>query len=294
MLRLQHYSRKIGWNKIIAHGLLLLFSLACLIPLWVIIVASFTDDVALTKYGFGLFPSQFSLDAYRYIFQDPRVLLRAYAVTLFVSGTGTASAVLMMALIAYPLSRQEFALRKWVAFLVYFTMLFSGGLVPYYLLMTNYLQLRDSLLALILPGMVSPFIILILRTYFAQLPVDLIDAARIDGAGEGHIFFRLILPLAKPALGTVSVLVFIGYWNDYFGTLLFIRNRDLYSLQYLLFEILNRATAIAVNPTLSTTVGLPAQSLRMAMVVLATGPAAIVFLFFQKYLVRGITLGSLK
>jgi putative aldouronate transport system permease protein len=285
--------RPLDTHKLIAHLLLLFLSLACLLPLWMIVAASFSDDIALTREGFGLLPRGFSTAAYDYIFREPLVLLRAYGVTLFSGVAGTIGAVLIMALIAYPLSRAEFSLRKPLSFYMYFTMLFSGGLIPFYLLMTVVLGLRNNILSLILPGMLSPFLVLILRTYFRDIPDELLDAARIDGAGEWRIFFQIVLPLARPALGTISLLVFLGYWNDWQGTLLFITDRTLYQLQYLLYDLLQTSSAAALNPRLST-VQLPQQPLRMAMVVLATGPAALVFLFFQKYLVRGITVGSLK
>lgn len=292
-LALPHRARKLDIAQVIAHVGLGSLSLICLLPLWIIIAASISDDVALTRQGFGLLPRGFSTLAYEFIFREPAVLLRAYGVTLLAAITTTAGALLLMSLIAYPLSRDEFALRKPISFYMYFTMLFSGGLIPFYLLMTTVLDLRNNLLALILPGLMSPFFVLILRTYFRVLPPELVDAARIDGAGEWRILFQIILPLAKPALGTVALLIFLSGWNDWQGTLLFITDRQLYQLQYLLYELLSTSSAAALNPNLSTII-LPQQPLRMAMVVLATGPAALVFLFFQKYLVRGITLGSLK
>lgn len=275
------------------HLALLLFGLACLVPLLLIVSASFTDEAALTRQGYGLIPAQFSTQAYQLIFNKPDAILRAYAVTGTTTLLGTALAVLMMSMLAYPLSRQEFFLRRPMSFFVFFTMLFNGGIVPYYLLMTQYLRVQDTLFALLLPHLVGVYYVLILRTYFAGLPEELFDAARVDGAGEWRIFFSIVLPLSKPALATIGLFVALNYWNDWTTPLYFIRDANLYPLQYLLYIIQSNAEAMNLQPDLVQG-QLPTQTTRMAMAVLATGPAAIFFLFFQKYLVRGITLGSFK
>jgi putative aldouronate transport system permease protein len=280
-------------SRFSVHLVLLIFGLACLIPLLLIVSASFTDEGALTRQGYGLIPAQFSTQAYNLIFNRPDAILKAYAVTTFTTFVGTIIAVIMMSMLAYPLSRREFFLRRPMSFFVFFTMLFNGGIVPYYLLMTQFLRVQDTVLALLLPHFVGVFYVLILRTYFAGLPEELFDAARVDGAGELRIFFSIVLPLSKPALATIGLFVALNYWNDWTTPLYFIRNPDLYPLQYLLYVIQSNAEAMNLNPDLIQG-QLPTQTTRMAMAVLATGPAAIFFLFFQKYLVRGITLGSFK
>jgi putative aldouronate transport system permease protein len=285
--------RRVTPIQFIAHTLLALMSLACLLPLWLIVAASFTDDRALSRYGFGFWPSEWSGAAYRYILADPEQLLRSYAVTLMVTTLGVVSAVLMTAGIAWPLARKDFALARPLSFLVFFTMLFNGGLVPYYLLVTRYLQIGNTILALLAPFLVVPFYVLILRTYFTQIPQDLIDAAAIDGAGEFQIFFRIVLPIARPALATVGLLLALLYWNDWQTALYFIRDPELYPLQYLLYAILENARALAASPN-NMTAPVSSIPLQMAMAVLATGPAALAFLFFQKYLVRGIAIGAIK
>lgn len=234
------------------------------------------------------------LTAYQEL-SSPRLtgIWRAYFVTINVTVIGTFLALTMMAMLAYPLSRQQFFLRRPMSLFVFFTMLFSGGLVPYYILVTQYLRLTDTFVILLIPQLVGVFQVLLLRTYFAQLPEELFDAARVDGAGEWRIFFSIVLPLAKPALATVGLMVALAYWNNWTTALYFIRSSELYPLQYLLYRIMENANAMAVEPQLGA-VQLPLQSTRMAMAVLATGPAAIGFLFVQKYLVRGITLGSFK
>lgn len=276
------------------HLVLIIWALASLLPLLIIISSSLTDETTLTREGYRLIPSQISTSAYQFVIQNPTQLIRSYGVTIFITVVGTATALLMMSLLAYPLAQKEFRLRKPISFFVFFTMLFNGGLVPFYILMTQYLGLRNSLAALILPQLVGVWYVLILRTYFAGLPSELFDAARVDGAGELRIFWSIVLPLSKPALATVGLFVALGYWNDWILALYFIRDANLYPLQYLLQITLANANVIATQTQQLGNQQIPLQTMRMAMAVLATGPAAVLFLFFQKYLVRGITLGSFK
>ncbi len=278
------------------HIVLILLSLGCLLPLVLIISASFTDEIALTRFGYNLIPAQFSTTAYELIFRNPTVILRAYAVTVFTTIFGTISALALMAPLAYALSRPDFILRKPLSLFVFFTMLFSGGIVPYYILMTQYLRVQNTLFALILPYLVVVYYVLILRTYFAALPAELIDAARVDGAGEFRIFISIALPLAKPALATIALLTALNYWNDWTTALYFIRDSQLYPLQYMLYIIQSNAQAMQLQASVGNiSVGeIPTQTARMAMAVLATGPAALMFLIFQRYLVRGVTLGAFK
>jgi putative aldouronate transport system permease protein len=283
-------------SRFSVHLALLIFGLCCVLPLLLIVSASFTDEQTLTREGYSLIPQVFSTDAYDLIFRNPTTILRAYGVTIFTTVVGTIAALSIMSPLAYALSRPEFVFRKPLSFFVFFTMLFNGGLVPYYLLMTQYLRVQDTLTALIVPYLVVAFYVLILRTYFAGLPGELLDAARVDGASEFRIFLSIALPLAKPALAMIALFTALNYWNDWTTALYFIRNDDLYPLQYLLYIIQSNAQAMQ----LQTAVGninmgeMPTQTARMAMAVLATGPAAIFFLFFQRYLIHGITLGAFK
>jgi putative aldouronate transport system permease protein len=287
----------LGWlARNAVHIVLLIISLLCLIPLLLIISASFTDEIALTRNGYTLIPSEFSTQAYATIFRNPTVIIGAYAITIFVTVVGTTIGVFMMSMLAYALSRPDFVLRKPLSFLVFFTMLFNGGIVPYYVLMTQYLRLQDSVAALIMPYLVVAFYVLILRTYFATIPTDLIDAARVDGAGEFRIFLSIALPLAKPAIATIALFTALNYWNDWTTALYFIRDPHLFPLQYLLYIVQSNIEAMQLQSAVGniSTGPVPTQSARMAMAVLATGPAAIFFLFFQRYLVRGVTLGAFK
>lgn len=289
--------RFMNWlSRFSVHIALICLGLFCLVPLLLIVSASFTDEIALTRNGYQLVPSQFSTAAYELIFRNPATILRAYAVTIFVTVVGTITALGFMAPLAYVLSRPDFVLRKPMSFFVFFTMLFNGGIVPYYILMTQYLRVQDTLFALLLPYFVVAFYVLILRTYFAALPSELIDAARVDGAGEFRIFLTIALPLAKPALATIGLFTALNYWNDWTTSLYFIRDANLYPLQYLLYIIQSNAQAMQLQASAGNiSVGpLPTQTTRMAMAVLATGPAAFFFLFFQRYLIRGVTLGAFK
>ncbi|MCS7059772.1 MAG: carbohydrate ABC transporter permease [Anaerolineae bacterium] len=277
--------------------MLVAISVLFLIPLLVVVAASFSDEVALTRNGYGLWPSQFSLDAYTYILADPSQILRAYGITISVTLIGTVLGLMVMSLLAYALARQDFTWRRPVAFFVFFTMLFNGGLVPTYILITQQLRLRDTLWVLILPYLVVPWFVFLLRTYFQTLPKEFIESARIDGANEWQIYRSIIMPLSTPALATIGLFCVLMYWNDWWLALLYINEPRLYPLQYLLFAILKNAEFLSTNSSASamlTSVRVPLQTTRMAMAVVAIGPVAIAFLALQRYFVRGITLGGIK
>lgn len=285
--------RRIEWGRWLVHGVLLLVGVACVVPMLLVLSISFSDERTLALQGYSLLPVGFTTFAYDYILQEPAQIIQAYLVTALVTVLGTAGGLLLCSLLAYPLSRQDYKLRGPLSFYVFFTLLFSGGMVPFYILMTRYLGMKDNILALILPYMVTAWYVLILRTSFAQLPVELLDAARIDGAGEWRIFFQIVLPLSKPVLATIGLFFILRYWNDWFLALLFIDKPTLYPLQYLLYVLMANINFLASNPQ-TTGIPIPTQSARMAMAVLAFGPALFTFLLLQKYFVRGITIGGLK
>lgn len=280
-------------QRALLHAALLLISFVCLLPLILVLSASFSSERAITEYGYTLLPREWSTFAYEYILTDPRQLVSAYSVTIGVTVIGTAAGLLIMAMLAYGLSRKQFVLRRPLSFYVFFTMLFNGGLVPWYILIVNYLQLKNSLAVLILPYLVVPWFVLLLRTYFAGLPDELFDAARIDGAGEWRIFFQIVLPLARPALATVGLFIALMYWNDWWLALLFIEDQRLIPLQYLLFNIMRTIDFLAASPQ-TVGVPVPVQPARMALAVLAIGPIIFAALFVQRYFVRGITIGAIK
>src|SRR5258708_28214353 len=223
--------RRVGLSHAVIHACLLVVSLLFLAPLVLMISASFSSEADISRYGYALFPRTFSTAAYQYILNDPSQLLTAYGVTITVTVVGTSLAVLIMALLAYTLSRRDFFFRKPLSFYVFFTLLFNGGVVPLYILVTRYLQLKDTLTALILPYLVMPWFVLLLRTYFAALPRELIDAAKTDGAGEWRIFFQIVDPLCGPALATVVLFSALVFWNDWYLALLFITDSRLGPVQ---------------------------------------------------------------
>ena len=287
------YKRKTQWLHLIILIFVGVICAAWVIPLLMILSASFTEESTLVNTGYRLIPPQFSLEAFRWLWQDPSILIDAYGVSILVTAVGTTVSLLIMSLLAYALSRKTFKLRGLLTFYVFFTMLFNGGLVPYYINMSRVLGLKNSIWALILPYLVVPFYVLLLRTYFSTLPQDLFDAARVDGAGEWRIFFRIALPLSTPALATVGLFSMLTYWNDMYQALLFVENQRLFPLQYTLYKLLVN-TQMLNELTVQSGTPVPHLSVTMAVAVIALVPVLVAFLFVQKYFVRGITLGSIK
>jgi putative aldouronate transport system permease protein len=287
------YRVRVRFGAVGSHLILWALAVLCLIPMVLVISASFSDDKDVARYGYQLIPAHFTAFAYQYILKAPTQVINAYAVTATVTAVGTATSLAIMSLLAYTLSRPEFTWRRPLSFFVFFTMLFNGGLVPFYILMTQYLHLQDSLLSLILPYLVSPFYVLLLRTYFSEVPRDLLDAARIDGADEWRIFFRVVVPMSTTALATVGLFCALTYWNDWWLALLFIRKPELEPLQYMLYTILTNIQAMMANP-MSTGIRMPVGTVRMAMAVLAAGPAVLAFMLVQRYFISGITIGAIK
>lgn len=275
------------------HAVLLLASLACFLPLVLVVSASFTAESALVAEGYRLLPSQFSTAAYEYVLRNSGQILRAYGVSALVTIVGSLGGLLVMALLAYGLSRKRLRLRKAVAFFVFFTLLFNGGLVPTYIVVTQVLGLRNSLWALILPIMVVPTYVLILRTYFAVLPDEVLDAARIDGAGEWRMFFQIVMPMSTAAFATIGLFSALLYWNDWLTPLLYIDDAHLYPLQYLLYTIMVNINYLTAGGQ-TVTMALPVQPVRMALAVLVIAPLIFVAAFALKYFVRGVTLGALR
>jgi len=277
-------------------AIIVLIGIVCIIfviPLILIVSASFTETSALANTGYRLIPPVFSTEAYQFLLVDPSLVGRAYGVSVFVTAVGTSVGILIMSMLAFVLSRREFRLRGLLTFYVFFTMLFNGGLVPYYITITRTLHLKNTVWAMILPYLVVPFFVLLLRTYFLTLPKDLFDAAKIDGADDWRVFYRIVVPLSTPAILTVALFLLLQYWNDMYQALLFIEGNSLSPLQYTLYKMIANMSQIS---ELATQVGkpVPALSVRMAMAVLALGPILLAFLFVQRYFVRGITLGGIK
>ncbi len=294
--------RKLPFNlfSLFNHLFFILLSLAFIIPLWSLVSISFSSEQDILQYGYRLIPHQFSFHAYSYIFSTPATIWNAYKVTIVMSLGGTLLSVFMISMCAYALSRRDFPYRRIITFYLFFTMLFNGGLVPTYILMTNYLHLQNTYASLIIPLMCSVWFLLLMRTFFQQLPTALIESATIDGAGEYKIYFRIIIPLSTPVMATIGLLQVLQYWNSWFQALLYISDKDMYPLQYLLQVILRNIDEIlrSMSQGMSINAGqiaeLPTESARMAMAVLSVGPILMIFPFFQRFFVKGLTVGSLK
>jgi putative aldouronate transport system permease protein len=286
-----------GWiGRSILNLILIIISLGCVLPFVVVISASLSTEEAISDFGYTIFPREFSTLAYQYILLDAERVGRAYGVSILVTVVGGALGMLIMSLLAFSLSRKQFKLRQPIAFYLFFTMLFSGGLVPSYILITQYLHIQNSLWVLIVPGLVSPWSVLILRTFFRDLPEELLDAAKMDGADEWRIFFQIALPLCTPGLATIALFTMLGYWNDWYTPLLYIDKPNLYPIQYLLYTILHNLDFMQLANTAQVAIFLraPLLTARMAMAVLAIGPIALAYLFLQRFFIRGIRLGSIK
>jgi putative aldouronate transport system permease protein len=273
-------------------------SAALLVPLVLVISISFTDEQSLLQQGYHLFPKVFSTKAYDIILAAPDALFRAYGVTLFVTLVGTLVGLLFTSLTAFTISRRDYRYRRIMTLYVFFTSLFSGGLVPFYILVTQYLHLKDTIWALIIPYLLSPFYILIMKGFMDKLPLEIFESTKIDGAGEWRIFFTMVLPLSVPALVTIGLFISFQYWNDWWLGLLFIDNQKLIPLQLLLYRIMSSIEFLSNNiSTVNVDFNLadfPGLSARMAMAVLAAGPMMFVFPMFQRFFISGLTVGSIK
>ena len=235
--------------------------------------------------------------SYKYVFENPQQILRAYGVTFVFSSVTMVLAVLCMAMVAYPLSRSNLKGRNVINFYLYFTMLFGGGLVPTYILIAKFLHLNDTMWVYILPALINPWHVFMIRTFFKGIPGEIVESATIDGASEYTIFIKMIIPLSKPVLATIALFTFLGKWNDWNTALIYITKPELYSLQYLLQKIMEDINLLKQNQQVASMMdvaNIPTETVRMAMAVVVAGPALVVFPFFQKYFVKGLTVGSVK
>ena len=287
--------------NIIAYTFCTLMALVCLVPFIMVLSGSFSSEAAVTANGFSLLPQDFSMEAYKTVFRDPMTVVRAYATTIILTIVGTVVGLLLQTMTAYVLSRKDFEWRNFFSFFYYFTTLFSGGLVPTYILYTQTLDLQDSYLALLLPLLFSVYNLLIMKSYISAIPDSLIDAAKIDGCGEVRTLFQVIMPLIKPALATVGLFIALAYWNDWYNAMLYIKSDTKYPLQYFLYQQVNNIEAYKrllasnlVSADVVSSMSLPTQTLKMALTIVVTGPIILAFPFVQRYFVQGITIGAVK
>lgn len=288
-------------SEIAIYIILGLFCLLCVIPFVFVAIISFTSEESIRQIGFSFVPQEWSLSAYKYVLDLGDQLWRSYFNSFFITIVGTGLSVLICILYSYAIFRQDFKYRKFFTFFSFFTMIFSGGLAPTYMVCKDLLHLSDNYAALIVPLLVSPFNIIIMRTFFqSTVPESLIEAAAIDGSGEYNTLFKIIIPIAKPGIATVALLNALAYWNEWFTAMLYVRDADHIPLQYLLMKMQNQVDFLVKN---SSVIGaevakimgdLPKDSLRMALVVLIVVPIACAYPFFQRFIISGLTIGSVK
>lgn len=246
--------------------------------------------------GYRLLPKIFSLEAYQFLFKAPEDMLHAYGVTIFVTAVGTFSSMIVTSMAAYALSSRDFIYRNTVSFFFYFTTVFGGGLVPWYIFNMKYLHFKNNYISLILPTLVNVTYLLILKSYMANIPEAVFESARLGGANDWTIYRRIALPLSKAGLATVGLFIALNYWNDWYAAMLYIDDDRMYPLQYYLNDILNKsqgmmnAAARAGIPSAQV----PSEPVKLAMTVVATGPIVLLYPFLQKYFVKGVTIGAVK
>ncbi len=283
--------------KIIINTILILMCAACLAPFFLLIASSFSSEQALIANGYSFFPREFTAEAYRYLLQDASVF-HAYGVTLLLTALGTVLSILLTTLIAYPLSLSSLPGRGIISFYVFFTMLFAGGLVPSYMMWTQIFHIKNTFAALLFPNLVTNgFIIMMMRSYFqANIPGEVLESARMDGASEIYILFKIVIPMSLPIMATVGLMSGISYWNDWNNNLYYITEPQLNSVQGLLNRMLTNAQYLKQAATMGS-VGanaVPTTSVRMAVAVLGVVPVLCIYPFFQKYFVKGMTIGAVK
>jgi len=290
--------------NIILHAVFAIMAFISVAPLLLLIAVSVTPEQVLLKDGYQFIPRELTLAAYEFLFKKPDVVVNGYMITIFVALTGTIGCLLVTVLYAYPISRMDFPFRNFFSMIIVITLLFNGGLTASYLINVSVLGLRDKIWALILPALGNAFYIIIARTFFRiSVPPSLLESARIDGAGEFRILFRIVLPLSLPMLATIGLFALFGYWNDWFRALLYINDKTLYPLQFVMMRaLLNMqemqrqiaAGFMSADEMMTMLAQMPNETLRMAMAVVAIGPIVFAYPFFQRYFISGLTVGAVK
>ena len=284
--------------NIVAYTLVGVFALACIIPFYLIVVGSLTDEKTIITEGYQFFlnASNFSLESYQMALKTPETIIHAYGVTIFVTVVATVLSIFLTTMTGYVLARPDFPWRNEISFFFFFTTLFNGGLVPWYLLCTQYLGFTNRIYSLIIPGLFSVWNMIIAKSFIKGIPFEMTEAAKIDGAGDFYTFYKIILPMSKPLVATLTLFIALAYWNDWYNCMLFMSTGENWNLQYTLQNILNSTEALKrVAAQTGMQVGqLPSEGLKLAMTVIATGPIVLLYPFLQKYFVKGLTIGAVK
>lgn len=286
-------------EQVVLHTIFILLCIIAAAPFLLLISSSITEESTLLQYGYSFFPKKVSFYAYEYLFQSGGKIISGLGLSVLVTIVGTACSILMTVMFAYPISRKELPHRNLFSFLVFFTMLFNGGLVPTYMMYTQIFHIKNTIWALIIPSLLmNAFYIIMMRSFFvSNIPDSLIEAARIDGAGEFRILFRIVLPLSKPMLATLALMVGLGYWNDWMNSLYYITDDSLYTLQAILNNIITSITFLqssTMGSVASAVAAMPSTGIRMAIAVVGVIPVLVIYPFFQKYFVKGIVVGGVK
>lgn len=272
------------------------YAICCIVPFLIIIGTSFTSEAVIRSEGVKLIPKDLTVQAYQMVLKGGGIY-KAYVLTIILTLVGTLLGLGIISMTGYALQRKDFAFRNVISFYIYFTSLFSAGLAPYYLLMTQTYKLKDSYFAVLLPLMMSPWLIILMKNFVKAIPHEITESGKIDGAGDMKIFVSLILPMLKPALATIGLFLALGYWNEWYQSSLFLSSKvDVKPLQYTLYEIVNKTDALknSVAGQYITLTDIPTESVKMANAVLATGPVVLLYPFVQKYFISGITVGAVK
>lgn len=283
--------------KVIAYILLTFMALVCVFPFIIIISGSFTDNYTILTQGYGILPKNFTVSAYKTIFKAPQDILQAYKMNFYYTIVGTGIGLFIITMTAYVISRPEFKYRNQVSFIIYFTSIFGGGMIPWYLMYASVLGLKGSTFAIWFPALMSPFLVILMRTFIkGSVPDAIAESAKIDGAGHVTIFLKIVMPVIGPGLATVGLFLAIGYWNDWYRSSMFSTSSKTWELQFYLYDLLNTTQSLKqmAQNTSVTTADLPTESIKLAMAVVATGPVLLFYPFVQKYFVSGITVGAVK
>jgi len=283
--------------RTVSHTVLVILSILCILPFILLFTSSIAEETTIIRDGYTFFPKDISFDAYDYLIQNSKMIVRSYGVTIFVTVVGTTLSLLLMSMLAYPLSRRDLPLGKVFAFFVFFTVLFNGGLVPTYLMYTQLFGIKNTIFALIIPNLLmNGFYVFIMRTFFATtIPIDIVESASLDGAGEFRVFTSIIMPLSLPILATMGLFQTVNYWNDWFNGLIYLTDPKLFSLQNVLNQIITNVEFLAQDTNSRRTFAqLPTLTIRMAIAFIGIVPVLAAYPFFQRYLVRGIVIGAVK
>lgn len=282
------------------HIFMILLVLSCVLPFLLMVMASLTEEMTLTRNGYSFFPEVFSLETYRYIIRSAGTILRGYVMTIVVTVIGTVCNLVLTILFAYPLSRKDLPYRSGLSFFLFFTMLFNGGLVPTYMMYANTFHIKNTLFALIVPSlMMNAFYVIMMRSFFSSsIPDSLIEAAKLDGASERKILMSIVVPLSKPMIVTLVLMVGLGYWNDWMNGLYYVTEQKLYTIQMILNNMINNIEFLTRNASMlgsaASSMKIPQVGIRMGIAVIAVLPVLIIYPFLQKYFVKGIVIGGVK